>query len=124
MLEKHSAGDNIASHCTKCKLVLDHAIVAMDGETIAKVKCKTCGSKHKYRSSERCKKTRAAGRKKRPARPPQMLWETCIAEAKGKEQAYHIGGELPRRRYRGPSVLRQGRGSQDLYQQVRCALQG
>ena len=33
MLEKHSAGDNIASYCTKCKLGLDHVIVAMDGES-------------------------------------------------------------------------------------------
>ena len=49
MIRKYSAGDNIASHCTKCKLMLDHAIVAMDGEVIAKVKCKTCGSVHKYR---------------------------------------------------------------------------
>ena len=31
MLEKNSAGDNIASYCTKCKIGLDHVIVAMDG---------------------------------------------------------------------------------------------
>ena len=64
MLEKYSAGENIASHCTKCKLVLDHTIVAMDGETIAKVKCKTCGSAHKYRSAEDAKKIRTRGRRK------------------------------------------------------------
>lgn len=93
MLEKHSAGENIASHCTKCKLVLDHTIVAMDGETIAKVKCKTCGSSHKYRTAEDAKKIRVTRKKEEPARTAEVLWETCLAEAKGKERIYDMGGK-------------------------------
>lgn len=94
MLEKYSAGENIAAYCTKCKLVLDHAIVAMDGETIARVKCKTCGSAHKYRATAaEVKKPRAAVKKETAERTAEVLWEACIAEAKGKERVYDIGGK-------------------------------
>jgi hypothetical protein len=93
MLEKYSAGENIASHCTKCKLFLDHVIVAMDGETIAKVKCKTCGSAHKYRTAEDAKKIRVTKKKEETHKTAEILWETCLAEAKGKERIYDMGGK-------------------------------
>jgi hypothetical protein len=93
MLEKYTAGENIASHCTKCKQFLDHAIVAMDGETIAKVKCKTCGGTHKYRSAEDAAKTRTPRKKEDPTRTAEVLWENCLAEAKGKERIYDMGGK-------------------------------
>ncbi len=93
MIEKHGAGDNIAAHCTKCKLVLDHTIVAMDGDTIAKVKCKTCGSSHKYRTEAGGKRTRAGAKKEDVAKTAEILWQTCLAEAKGREQIYDMGGK-------------------------------
>ncbi len=94
MIKKISAGENIASHCTKCKLVLDHAVVAMDGDTIAKVKCKTCGSGHKYRSAEDAKKIRTVRAKKEDTgKTAELLWEICLAEAKGKERIYDMGGK-------------------------------
>ena len=93
MLEKHSTGENIASHCTKCKLILDHTIVAMVGETIAKVKCKTCGSSHKYRSAADVKKPRVLKKKEDTAQTAEILWEACIAEAKGKERTYDMTGK-------------------------------
>ncbi len=94
MLEKLSAGENIASYCTKCKLVIDHAIVAMDGETIVKVKCKTCGSAHKYRASADVKPARTPKKKEDGAKTAEVLWEACIAEAKGKECAYNMTGKF------------------------------
>ncbi len=94
MLEKHSAGDNIAAWCTKCKLSLDHAIVAVDGEAIAKVKCKTCGSAHKFRTDGDVKKPRALKKKEDVAKTVEVLWETCLAEARGKECAYDMAGKF------------------------------
>ncbi len=92
MLEKLTAGENIASYCTRCKLVIDHAIVAMDGESIAKVKCKTCGSAHKYRSAADVKPART--RKRADAgKTAEMLWEACLSEAKGKVRAYDMAGK-------------------------------
>ncbi len=91
MIRKQSAGDNIAAHCTKCKMVLDHAIIAMDGEVIAKVKCKTCNSSHKYRTAEDAKKTGRGTRKSEPKQTVEAVWESCLAEAKGRERIYDRG---------------------------------
>jgi CxxC motif-containing protein len=90
MLEKRAAGEQIVSACTKCKLALDHTIVAMVGETIAKVKCKTCGSIHKYRDPADAGKPRGTRTKDAPVKTSEMLWEACIAEASGPERAYDM----------------------------------
>jgi len=93
MLEKYSAGENIASLCTKCKLNLDHAIVAMDGETIVKVKCKTCGSVHKFRNPADPPKVRAPRAKKDNSKTAVSVWENGIASARGKEHSYSMGSK-------------------------------
>jgi len=92
MREKHSAGKNIGSFCTKCKLNLDHTIMAMAGEEIARVRCQTCGTSHKYRGvAEALKK-----RKPRTARgvgeeaTAALVWETGLADAKGQERDYDV----------------------------------
>jgi hypothetical protein len=38
------------AYCTKCKLDLNHTIVAMQGDRIVKVQCKTCKAFHNYRA--------------------------------------------------------------------------
>ncbi len=93
MLEKLTTGEKIASYCTKCKLVIDHAIVTMDGETIVKVKCRSCGSAHKYRSAADIKPARAARKKEDAAKSAEMLWEACLTEARGKERVYDMTGK-------------------------------
>jgi hypothetical protein len=90
MVEKYSAGENIASYCTKCNLSLDHVIVAMIGETIAKVQCKTCGSKHKFRNPADPPKVRAPRAKKESQTDAAAEWEAGIALAKGKEHIYSM----------------------------------
>lgn len=90
MPEKLLAGDNIASYCTKCKLNLDHTIVAMEGEAIVKVTCKTCGGTHKFRNPADAPKVRAPRAKKGSVIKPsaEALWESSLAEAKGTEHVY------------------------------------
>jgi len=100
MLEKYLAGENIVSYCTKCKVNLDHAIVAMDGETIVKVKCKTCNGTHKYRDPSEVRKTRVSRKKAGASETVAILWQTCIAQSKGKELNYNMTG-----RYRVGDVL-------------------
>jgi hypothetical protein len=95
MLEQYRAGENIASYCTKCKLSLDHTIVAMEGETIAKVKCKTCGSAHKFRSPADAPKARTP-RVKAGSVPQQTAgarWAAAMAEGKGKEHEYSMSAK-------------------------------
>jgi len=43
------AGGEVDSWCTKCKLVLNHRVIAMVGGTPVRVECSTCNSHHNYR---------------------------------------------------------------------------
>ena len=53
-------GDYIDDHCSRCKRTTDHAIVAMVGEEVVKVMCRTCNSEHKYRHNRSGKKEMTA----------------------------------------------------------------
>jgi len=44
-------GDTIDDYCSRCKRSMDHSIVAMAGEEVVKVLCRTCNSDHKYRKN-------------------------------------------------------------------------
>jgi len=93
MLEKCSAGDNVASYCTKCKIVLDHTVVAMAGDVVAKVKCRTCNSTHKFKDPADVKKPRVTKKKEDAGKTAETLWETCLSDAKGKERVYDMSGK-------------------------------
>ncbi len=54
-------GDYIDDHCSRCKRTTDHSIVAMVGEEMVKVMCRTCNSEHKYRHNSSGKKEMTAG---------------------------------------------------------------
>jgi hypothetical protein len=43
------AGGEVDSWCTKCKLVLNHRVIAMVSGTPVRVECSTCSSHHNYR---------------------------------------------------------------------------
>src|SRR5688572_28940516 len=43
------AGGEVDSWCTKCKLVLNHRVIAMVAGTPVRVECSTCGSHHNFR---------------------------------------------------------------------------
>jgi len=53
-------GDTIDDHCSRCKRTTDHAIVAMTGDDVVKVLCRTCNSEHKYRHNKTGKKEMTA----------------------------------------------------------------
>jgi hypothetical protein len=94
-LEKYLAGDNIASWCTKCKLALDHTIIAMDGEQVLKVKCRTCGSAHKFRNPADPPKTRArrGASADGAAAAGGSRWEVALKESSGRSHPYTMDGK-------------------------------
>ncbi|PLX95298.1 MAG: hypothetical protein C0621_04015 [Desulfuromonas sp.] len=47
--KSYSAGDVTDARCTRCRALTNHTIIAMVGETIARVQCNTCGGSHNYR---------------------------------------------------------------------------
>lgn len=52
-------GQVIEDYCPRCKLLLDHAIQALAGDTIQTVVCKTCMHNHPYRHGRVAKKKSA-----------------------------------------------------------------
>lgn len=53
-------GGEVDSYCTKCRLVLNHRIIAMVGPRPVRVECSTCGSHHNYRATAPGEKAPAA----------------------------------------------------------------
>lgn len=67
--KKPRTGGEIDAYCTKCRLDLLHRIIAMVGDSVKKVECKTCGSHHLYRrpKSERDERMRMLENKRAAA---------------------------------------------------------
>ena len=57
-------GDDVDSWCTRCKMNLNHRIIAIVGNDIKRVECLTCGSQHNYRPPKS-----EVGHEKRSMRP-------------------------------------------------------
>ncbi|MFZ2197425.1 MAG: hypothetical protein WAV13_06825, partial [Thermodesulfovibrionales bacterium] len=72
----------------------EHIVVAMTGGSVVKVKCKTCGSIHKFKGmpSERTKAPSMKGAAIRPVLTTQAQWEEAVRTASGNEQAYDMTG--------------------------------
>lgn len=49
-MARTSVANEALAYCTSCKMDLNHIIVAMKGERIAKVQCLTCKKEHLYRA--------------------------------------------------------------------------
>ncbi len=92
MQENNSAGKSIESYCGRCKQNLDHTIMSMEGDKVSKVRCKTCGSLHKFRGVVDVQKVLKARTKTiaTEAATAELTWEASLAEAKGKERAYDM----------------------------------
>ena len=59
MAEEHRLGDIIDDYCSRCKVVMNHSVVALVEGAPARTECRTCYSAHKYRN--------ARGGRKRPS---------------------------------------------------------
>jgi len=59
MTKKTSAGDTIDARCTRCRATMNHTIIAMVEERVARVKCNTCGGEHNYKPEAKPKATAA-----------------------------------------------------------------
>ena len=49
-------GDYIDAYCSRCKRVMDHTIVSMEGNEVSRVRCRTCDYEHAYRPGQTGKK--------------------------------------------------------------------
>lgn len=56
----HKVGGEVDAFCTRCKMTLAHTILAMVGQTIARVQCNTCRGQHAYRAAPGSSKPRSS----------------------------------------------------------------
>ena len=110
------AGGEVDSFCTKCRMVLNHRIIAMVGTTPRKVECSTCNSHHLYRARPPGEKAapgvKAAGGTKEP-RAPRVTSATkarALNESREKSWEKAVLGKAVNdfTRYTVKSTFRQG----------------
>ena len=72
-------GDVIDDHCTRCRMLTNHSVVAIVDGIAAKVECRTCYSTHKYRHGK-------GGTKKKPSKKAE-LFEPLMVPVQGLPEA-------------------------------------
>jgi hypothetical protein len=68
-------GDVLDDYCTRCRLLTNHSVVAMLGEDVKKVRCRTCNHEHDYRQGQ-------GGQKKKKTSAYEQVLASVLA---GKE---------------------------------------
>jgi len=81
------AGSDVLSYCGRCKMDLNHVVIAMKGTAVLKAQCRTCNATHGYRSPKGitepgqivAKKKRTTTRSK--AEPIEAVWTRMWEES-------------------------------------------
>ncbi len=122
MTKPTRAASEVDAYCTKCKMDLNHRIIAMDGPKIVRVECLTCRGHHNYRKpmSERDEPTPRSGRTRTASSSPprrasvsdhKKTWEKAIMGRSPDDfTAYNITrvfqvGQLVRHKKFGDGVV-------------------
>jgi DNA-directed RNA polymerase subunit RPC12/RpoP len=112
------AGGEVDSWCTKCKLLLNHRIIAMVGTQPRKVECSTCGSHHLFRARPPGEKAPSAGTRSsggsasasgpRSVRGPTKAQQAILDRERTWEKAIAGKGVNEFRAYRVTEVFNEG----------------
>jgi hypothetical protein len=96
-MKKITAGSDVEAYCTKCKLVLAHTVVSLQGPKIRRVKCNTCNGEHNYRAEKPQPKVAAkkAAKPKTATKRTRQSWTEVMQEASGKpHKTYSMSGNF------------------------------
>jgi hypothetical protein len=96
-MKKTAAGSDVEAYCTKCKMVLAHTVVTMQGLKPRRVKCNTCSGEHNYRAQKPQTKVAAkkSGKAKAPAKRTRQTWSEIMQEATSKpHKNYSMAGNF------------------------------
>ena len=77
------------AYCTSCKMDLNHVVVAMKGDRIAKVQCLTCKKEHVYRAPKGATQPPAKTTRSRKAAAEDPNSPSSIAAEWEKLMAVH-----------------------------------
>jgi hypothetical protein len=83
----NSVAKEALAYCTSCKIDLNHIIVAMKGDRIAKAQCLTCKKEHAYKApkgittppAKTAKASKKATKKEDAGQPIELEWEKLMA---------------------------------------------
>jgi hypothetical protein len=96
-MTKIAVGSDVDAYCTKCKLVLAHGVVTLQGAKPRRVKCNTCGGEHNYRATKPVAKKAAkkTDKAKTPTKRVRQNWDEVMQEASGKpHKTYSMSGSF------------------------------
>jgi hypothetical protein len=97
-MSKIAVGSDVEAYCTKCKMVLAHAVVAMQGLKPRRVRCNTCNGEHNYRATKPVAKTpskKEKTAKKTATKKTRQSWEEVMQEASAKpHKRYSMSGSF------------------------------
>ncbi len=95
-MKKIAAGSDVEAYCTKCKMVLAHTVITMQGSKPRRVKCNTCAGEHNYRAEK--PQTKTAVKKTAKAKSPKrtrQTWSEVMQEASAKpHKTYSMAGSF------------------------------
>jgi hypothetical protein len=88
--DKTPVAENVITMCTKCKMELSHVVIAHNTKgVVAKVKCNTCGSEHKYSPERKTpRKTAKRGARTKKADYTEEF-QNLVEKYKGKEPVHY-----------------------------------
>lgn len=78
--EEVRLGDLVDDYCSRCRMLTDHAVVAIVNNEPAMVRCRTCYYEHKYR------KGKSGGKKKAASKKAQLFDEVLSKITGGAEE--------------------------------------
>jgi hypothetical protein len=99
-MAKIAVGSDVEAYCTKCKEILTHSVVAMQGGKPRRVRCNTCEGEHNYRAKKPASRTPAKKaskptRKKTTTRKTRQSWEEVMQQAASKpHKKYSMSGSF------------------------------
>jgi len=96
-MKKIAAGSDVEAYCTKCKMVLAHTVVSMQGAKPRRVKCNTCKGEHNYRAAKPQAKTavKKSVKTKSPTKRTRQNWTEVMQEASGRpHKPYSMSGSF------------------------------
>lgn len=83
---KEAVGGEVVSICTKCRVETHHTVASKVGEKIGKVRCKTCGSLHRY---IRPGSPVPPPRRKASKVTPEETWNLCMKNTTSKKRTVY-----------------------------------
>ena len=97
-MTKIAVGSDVEAYCTKCKIVLAHAVVTMDGTKPRRVRCNTCNGEHNYRAAKPVSKATSKKGEKKPratTKKTRQSWSEVMQEASAKpHKRYSMSGSF------------------------------